>query len=169
SERFAANTGWRLQDVATGTERLIVSVPEETIRVVLAPPAVAMVARGVGTGNPAPSRGTLLPNGHRAWGTYGGFRAAKGSAGLGQEWHHIVEQTPGNVTRFGGEAVHNTETVIALGKSLHTRISAFYSSIKPRITNSSKMTVREWLGTQSYEAQREFGLLAIKNIIGGIW
>jgi hypothetical protein len=92
-----------------------------------------------------------------------------GKAGPGKEWHHIVEQTPGNVKRFGGEALHNTENITALDKALHTRVSAFYSSIKPRITNSKTLTVRQWLGTQSYEAQREFGLLAIKNIAGGIW
>jgi hypothetical protein len=80
-----------------------------------------------------------------------------------------VEQTPGNVKRFGGEALHNTENVAALGKPIHTRVSAFYSSIQPRITNSNTLTVRQWLSTQSYEAQREFDLLAIKNILGGIW
>ncbi len=169
SERFAANAGLHLQDAATGAERVIISVPEGTIRLVLAPHVVAMAARSVAAGSPAPSRGRLLPNGHRAWGSYSGFKSAMGSAGKGKEWHHIVEQTPGNVKRFGGEALHNTENVAALGKPTHMRISAFYSSIQPKITNSNTLTVRQWLSTQSYEAQREFGLLTIKNILGGIW
>jgi hypothetical protein len=92
-----------------------------------------------------------------------------GPAGQGKQWHHIVEQTPGNVKRFGGEALHNTENVTALTTPVHTRVSAFYSSIQPKITNSNTLTVRQWLSTQSYEAQREFGLLTIKNILGGIW
>ena len=46
-----------------------------------------------------------------------------GSAGQGREWHHIVEQTPGNTERFGGQALHNTENVIALDKALHTNVS----------------------------------------------
>jgi hypothetical protein len=92
-----------------------------------------------------------------------------GAAGNGKEWHHLVERTPGNVKRFGGEALHNTENVVALDKTLHTRISAFYSSLQPKITNSNTLTIRQWLSTQSYEAQREFGLLAIKNILGGVW
>ena len=158
-----------LLETATGAERLIVSVPEGTIRVVLAPHAVAMVVRGVAAGSPAPSRGKLLPSGHRAWGSYSGFKSAMGKAGPGKEWHHVVEQTPGNTKRFGGEALHNTENVTALDKALHTRVSAFYSAIKPRITNSKTLTVRQWLSTQSYEAQREFGLMVIKNIAGGIW
>jgi len=169
SERVTASTGLGLLETATGTERLIISVPEGTIRVVVAPHVVAMAVRGGGTGSPAPTRGKLLPNGHRAWGSYSGFKSAIGPAGKGKEWHHIVEQTPGNVKRFGGEALHNTENVTALGKALHTRISAFYSSKYFRVTGSRTLTVRRWLSTQSYEAQREFGLLAIRNIQNGIW
>ncbi|WNG22690.1 hypothetical protein F0U62_00620 [Cystobacter fuscus] len=169
SEKVAARTRLGLLEMATGAERLIISVPEGTIRVVLAPHAVAMVARGVGAGSPAPTRGRLLPNGHRAWGSYSGFKSAMGPAGKGKQWHHVVEQTPGNVKRFGGEALHNTENIIALRESAHTRISALYSSIQPRLTNSNILTVRQWLSTQSYEAQREFGLLAIKNVSRGIW
>ncbi len=169
SERVAASTGLPLLDAATGAERVIVSVPEGTICVVLAPHVVAMATRSVGAGSPAQGRGHLLPNGHRAWGSYSGFKSAMGSAGKGNEWHHIVEQTPGNVKRFGGEALHNTENVIALNKALHIRISAFYSSKVLRVTGSRTLTVRQWLSTQSYEAQREFGLLAIRNIQNGIW
>jgi hypothetical protein len=169
SERVAASTGMGLLDAATGAERLIVSVPEGTIRVVLAPYAVAMAARGVGAGSPAPSRGKLLPSGHRAWGSFGGFKSAMGKAGPGKEWHHIVEQTKGNVRRFGGEALHNTENVVALDKMLHDKVSAFYSRNRFFITRSTKLTVRQWLSTQSYEAQREFGLLAIENIKNGVW
>ncbi|MFL5358209.1 hypothetical protein [Archangium sp.] len=169
SERFMANTGLRLQDAATGAERVIVSVPEGTIRLVLAPPAMAMAAKGVAAGGPAPSRGKLLPDGHRAWKSFSGFKSAKGSAGPGKEWHHIVEQTPANVTRFGGEALHNTENVAALDKALHTEVGRLYSSVRYDITGSSTLTVRKWLSSQSYEAQRAFGLLAIKNIQSGIW
>ena len=169
SERVAASTGLGLLETATGAERLIVSVPEGTIRMVVAPHVVAMAARGVGAGSPAPGRGRLLPSGHRAWGSYSGFKSAMGSAGKGKEWHHIVEQTPGNLKRFGGEALHNTENVTDLGKTLHTNVSRLYSSIRYDITGSSAMTVRQWLGSQSYEAQRAFGLRAIKNIQSGMW
>ncbi|WP_456062047.1 SitA5 family polymorphic toxin [Archangium lipolyticum] len=169
SERVAASAGLGLLETATGAERLIVSVPEGTIRMVMAPHAVAMAARGVGAGSPAPTRGKLLPNGHRAWGSFNGFKSAMGPAGKGKEWHHLVEQTKGNVKRFGGEAIHNTENVVALDKPLHDEVSAFYSSIQWTATRSSRLTVRQWLSTQSYEAQREFALLAIENIKNGVW
>ncbi len=92
-----------------------------------------------------------------------------GKAGPGKEWHHIVEQTQGNVKRFGGEALHNTENVAALDKALHTDVNRLYSSIKYNITGSFKLTVREWLRGQSYEAQRAFGLVAINNVRTGVW
>ncbi|HYO52438.1 hypothetical protein [Archangium sp.] len=169
SRTVEANTSLHLLNTATGAERVIVSVPEGTIRLVAAPHVVAMVARSVAAGSPAPSRGRLLPNGHRAWGSYSGFKSAMGSAGLGKEWHHIVEQTPGNVKRFGGEALHNTENIAALDKTLHSNVSRLYSSIRYDITGSSTLTIRKWLSSQSYEAQRAFGLRAIKNIQSGIW
>jgi hypothetical protein len=139
-----------------------VAVSTETVTLVLAPGAVAMTAQATSGATKAPS------NGFRAWGSYSGFKRAKGPAGPGKEWHHIVEQTPGNVKQFGGEALHNTENVVPLDKGLHGRISSFYSSIRRDITGST-LTVRKWLSTQSYEAQREFGLLAIKNIGKGNW
>jgi hypothetical protein len=169
SERVAASTGVRLLDAATGAERVIVSVPEGTIRLVAAPHVVAMAALSGGAGSPPPNRGRFLPNGHRAWGSFSGFKSAMGPAGKGKEWHHLVEQTKGNVKRFGGEAIHNTENIIALDKPLHDDVSAFYSSIQWTATKSSRLTVRKWLSTQSYDAQREFALLALENIKNGVW
>lgn len=80
-----------------------------------------------------------------------------------------AKQTPGNVNRFGGEALHNTENITALDKVLYTDVGRIYSSIRWRITVSHTMTVRQWLGTQSYEAQRAFGLRAITNVGSGVW
>ncbi|WP_223763943.1 hypothetical protein [Corallococcus sp. AS-1-6] len=98
-------------------------------------------------------------------------RFVLGSAEDGNQWHHIVEQTPGNVNRFGPEALHNTENVIQLdqGQGLHKRLSGFYSSIQQEITGSRIQTVRQWLSTQSFEAQRDFGLRAIEKIQKRIW
>ncbi|RKH08046.1 hypothetical protein D7V97_20615 [Corallococcus sp. CA053C] len=156
-----AQMGIRLAAVAdVGT----VTVSAETVTLALAPGAVAMAARGTGGGAPAKAR----PTGYRAWGSFSGFKKAMGPAGKNKEWHHIVEQTPGNAKRFGPQSLHNTENIIPLDKALHSDVSAFYSSIRRDITGSP-LTVRQWLSTQSYEAQRDFGLLAIKNIGKGLW
>lgn len=169
SRAVEANTGLRLVDAASGAERVIVSVPEGTIRVVLSGTAVAMVGQGGEGGRPPRTGGTLLPNGHRAWRSHSGITRALGSPGKDKRWHHIVEQHKGNVERFGPEAIHNTENVISLEEGLHTNVSAFYSSKRRFITGTDSLTVRQWISAQSYEAQREFGLRAMENIRKGLW
>ncbi|RKH62568.1 hypothetical protein [Corallococcus llansteffanensis] len=106
--------------------------------------------------------------GPKAYSSYKSFRRAMGPAGEGKEWHHVVEQTDGNVARFGPKAIHNTENVIPLDKDLHARISAAYSSKNLQTTGSYQLTVRQWLSAQPYAAQREFGLRAIENARNGI-
>jgi hypothetical protein len=157
-----AQMGIRLAAVAdVGT----VAVSAKTVTIALAPGAVAMAARSTRGGRPAKAR----PSGYRAWGSFSGFKKAMGPAGKNKEWHHIVEQTPGNVKRFGPQALHNTENIIPLDKDLHTNIGSLYSSVRYDITHSFTQTVRQWLSTQSYEAQREFGLLAIENVKKRVW
>lgn len=99
-------------------------------------------------------------------------RVRMGPAGPKLAWHHIVEQTPGNVARFGPEAIHNTVNIIRLphgAGTIHAKISGFYSSVRPEITGSNTLRIREWLSTQSFEAQMEFGVRALKNVGDGIW
>jgi hypothetical protein len=73
------------------------------------------------------------------------------------EWHHIVEQTAGNVERFGAQAVHNTGNLVRVGATIHREIIGFYSSIQPQVTGATALTIRQWLGTQSMTTQQEFG------------
>ncbi|GMU02795.1 hypothetical protein KH5H1_69150 [Corallococcus caeni] len=138
-----------------------VAVSAGSVTIALAPGAVAMAANGGGATAPAGAP--------RSWGSFSGFKKALGPAGPGKEWHHIVEQTPGNVQRFGPQALHNTENVVPLDKALHSRVSELYSSIRRNLTGTSSLTVRKWLSTQSYEAQRDFGLRAIENVSKGLW
>jgi len=174
SRTVELNTGWNLMEAAVEAERVIVSVPEGTLRAVLPMTAVAMTARSgdgksSGGGSGTPKEGRVLPSGHRAFKSFGNFKDFMGPAGEGKQWHHIIEKREANLKRFGAEALHNTENIISLDKDLHTRVSAFYSSIQKELTGSRNLTVRMWLGTQSYEAQRQFGLIAIENIRRGLW
>ncbi|NNB98037.1 hypothetical protein HI113_29475 [Corallococcus exiguus] len=102
-------------------------------------------------------------------GSFGGFKQAMGPAGAGKQWHHIVEQTPGNVERFGPQALHNTDNVIRLDARMHARISGIFSAIRRDLTRSSTITVRQWLSTQSFEEQRRFGLLVLEQVSKGAW
>jgi hypothetical protein len=142
-----------------------VAVIGSTIVISLPATAVAMSAQDVG-GAAAAGAGSAA---FRSWGSFSGLKSALGAAGKGKEWHHIVEQTPGNAERFGPHALHNTQNVIPVDTAIHRDVSRLYSSIRPGITNSRTLTVRQWLSTQSYEAQRAFGLKAIENVRNGIW
>ncbi len=146
--------GVRLVDAATGAERIILSVPEGSIRVLLPANALAMAGRG-----PSGKDGRLLPNGHRAFGSFKDFKDALGPAGKDQQWHHIVEQHKGNLDRFGPEALHNTENVLRLEERIHRQISAWYSTKPP----GWNQTIRQWLSGQSFEAQRQYGLKILRR------
>ncbi|WP_163779445.1 SitA5 family polymorphic toxin [Myxococcus vastator] len=133
-----------------------VAVEGSTVVISLPATAVAMTAQAV--------RGAVAgvsPIGFRSWGSSSGLKSALGSAGPGRNWHHIVEQTPGNGDRFGPHALHNTENVIAIDEGIHRKISAYYSSKDPRFTGGK--TVRQWLSGQSFQAQREFGLTVLQG------
>ena len=83
-----------------------------------------------------------------------------------------MEQTPSNVAKFGEEAIHNTANLIKLphgAGTIHARISGLYSSIRPAITGSNTMTVRQWLSSQSFEAQMSFGAKAIERVTACLW
>jgi hypothetical protein len=102
----------------------------------------------------------------RGYKSFRAFKSAMGPAGPGKAWHHIVGQTPSNVAKFGPESVHNTGNLMKLphGKgSIHAKISGYYSSIRPGVTGSSTMTVRQWLATKSYQFQYDFGIQTLKQ------
>lgn len=125
-----------------------VMIADGALTVAVAPAAVVAVAR-------SPTTSSLRFNfGFRS---YSSFRYWHGPAGPGKEWHHIVEQTEANVAKFGAERVHNKSNVVALDKAIHDKITALYSSKAERWTSSTTLTVRQWLSTQSFEAQRQFG------------
>lgn len=87
-----------------------------------------------------------------------------GSAGTNKAWHHIVEQSQIQRSGFSATDIHNVNNVIAVPSgyrgSVHSQISGYYSSIRPF---TDGMTVRDWLGGQSFEKQFEFGLNILKQ------
>ena len=82
-----------------------------------------------------------------------------GSPGVGNEWHHIVEQSQIAKSGFSPQMIQNTKNIVSISKNTHRAISGYYSSVQP-FTNG--MIVRNWLAGQSFSAQYEFGLNVIK-------
>ncbi|MEB3339341.1 hypothetical protein [Okeania sp.] len=98
------------------------------------------------------------------------FKRVMGKAGPGFAWHHIVGQTTSNLRTFGAEAIHNTGNLVRLehgSGSIHQEITNFYNSIQPELTGWEKMTVREWIGKQSFAEQQDFGVRVVRAF-GGI-
>ena len=94
------------------------------------------------------------------FGSMSSFRRAYGSAGPNAQWHHVVEQTPGNVTQFGATSIHNTSNIVRLDTAIHRQVSGYYSSVQPF---TSGQTVRQWLSSQPFDAQTQFGLDVLKQ------
>ena len=91
------------------------------------------------------------------------YAAAASTSSTAKAWHHIVEQNPSNIANFGAQRIHNTENLIWLehgAGTIHAKVSGYYSS-KQLFTNGQ--TVRQWLSTQSYKEQYEFGIKALKQ------
>ena len=95
------------------------------------------------------------------------FKRAFGLAGKGKHWHHIVEQHKGNVSRFGARRIHNTINLRLIDAATHYKINGFYSSTQPAVTGSQSLTVRQWLRTQPYKAQHQFGTNVLRQLGGG--
>jgi hypothetical protein len=121
------------------------------------PPAVRRTPRVLDEAVLGEVRGTGAA---RSFRSFSEFKRAMGPAGPGKQWHHIVEQTPGNIERFGPEALHNTGNVIEIDKAIHERISGYFSSKREF---AGGFTVRQWLSTQSFEAQHAFGVKTLRD------
>ncbi|MBZ4334474.1 hypothetical protein [Corallococcus sp. AS-1-12] len=151
-------------DGVLALERVVVPVGRAASVLSTGPGAIILQRAGDAAGSGGGSGG-----GPKGYSSFKSFKRAMGPAGEGKEWHQIVEQTNGNVARFGPQSLHNTENVVSLDKALHNLVSAFFSSKRPFITGSESLTVRQWLSAQTLDAQRAFGLRSIENIKKGIW
>jgi hypothetical protein len=113
--------------------------------------------------------GAALPKGFdiaKGFATFEDFKDVFGTAGPGNAWHHVVEQTI-NSGRFSRELLHNPANLLRLphGKgSVHAKVSGYYSSKLPGLTGDA--TVREWLSKKSFKEQFEFAIDAIKKAGG---
>ncbi len=81
--------------------------------------------------------------------SFSAFKGTMRSAGEGKAWHHIVEQTPENLTKFGAEAIHNTAKLMKLphgAGSIHTRVSGSLEYHMEAYENNTLMTclTRYW-------------------------
>lgn len=83
-----------------------------------------------------------------------------GPAGDGSQYHHLVTQGGVNADAEMPE-LQSTDNIIILPTLLHEMVSDEY--LRPAPDNSGR-SLYQWLQTQSYEVQREYGLEILKGM-----
>jgi len=74
--------------------------------------------------------------------SFNAFKEVYGNAGAGNAWHHIVEKY--QESKFGAGNINNPMNIVHMSAADHNIISAIYSSVRPRLTQGSNLTVRQW-------------------------
>ena len=101
----------------------------------------------------------LTPN--QGYSSFKDLKKIIGSAGDGNDWHHIVEQSQIKKSSFSPEQIHNTNNIIEVDHATHMRITGYYNTKSFDFTN--ELSVRDWLAGQSYEDPYSFGLDVLKR------
>lgn len=83
-----------------------------------------------------------------------------GSAGPGNQYHHIVTQGGANADNIPPERLQNTDIIVILPTLLHEAVNGEYSSRKER----TNMTVYQWLQTQPFDVQYDEGLRILRKL-----
>ena len=96
--------------------------------------------------------------------SFDALKGGLGSPGEGKVWHHVVEQRGANVERFGAGEIHSSENVVAVSREANQAIADYYSS---KLSFTGGKTVREWLSSQSFAEQMEFGRKTISLVLSG--
>ena len=102
---------------------------------------------------------SITKGGGARFSSFSALKRSLGSAGSGNQWHHIVEQCQIGKSGFSKYWIQNSNNVVNISNSVHAKISAYYSSIQ-NFTNG--MTFRNWLAGQSFETQYKWGIKVLK-------
>jgi RHS repeat-associated protein len=93
--------------------------------------------------------------------TFDELKKVIGSAGEGNQWHHIVEQNQFNIDKFGAETIHNVDNVIAISAELNQKLNGFYA--KPNAMLGG-IAPREWLKDKTLAQNYAFGRWALHEV-----
>ena len=124
----------------------------------------ALVGYGAGTliaryGVSAAAR-SITKGGGARFSSYSSLKRSMGNAGIGKEWHHIVEQCQIKKSGFSKYWIQNSNNVIKLNKYQHKLISKHYSS---KFRSTHGLTVRDWLRGKSFSYQYKYGVKILRK------
>lgn len=100
----------------------------------------------------------------RGFKSFGALKTYLGPAGEGKVWHHVVEKRAANVKRFGAERIHNTMNAVPVPRQVNQALANYYSTVQPF---TKGQTVRQWLGSQSWRQQFEYGQKTLQKALSG--
>ena len=103
---------------------------------------------------------SITKGGGARFSSFDALKRSLGSAGKGKQWHHIVEQCQIGKSGFSKYWIQNSNNVINISNSVHSKVSAYYNSVH-RFTNG--MRFRDWLSGQSFETQYEWGIKVLRK------
>jgi hypothetical protein len=103
------NGGWLADEVRAGRAPAGEFITQTMLTVVGPEMLLGKAAAGI-MGMWRVTRATEI--GTQGYRSFRAFKRAMGPAGPGKAWHHIVEQTPSNLAKFGNETIHNTGNLI---------------------------------------------------------
>ena len=102
---------------------------------------------------------SITKGGGARFSSFNALKRSLGSAGRGKQWHHIVEQCQIGKSGFSKYWIQNSNNVINISNSVHSKVSAYYNSVH-RFTNG--MRFRDWLSGQSFKTQYEWGIKVLR-------
>ena len=102
---------------------------------------------------------SIAKGGGARFSSFSALKRSLGSAGKGFDWHHIVEQCQISKSGFSKYWIQNSNNVVRISKSVHTKVTAYYNQVHS-FTNGMKF--RNWLAGQDFKTQYEWGIKVLK-------
>ena len=94
--------------------------------------------------------------------TFEAFKKAVGSAGAGNQWHHIVEQGGKNATQFAGEQLHNLQNVVNVPAAVNRAINGIYGRMSD-VPGFNRF--RDYVQSLPFDEQYKIGLDILSRFI----
>ena len=102
---------------------------------------------------------SITKGGGARFSSFSALKRSLGSAGKGFDWHHIVEQCQINKSGFSKYWIQNSNNVVRISKSVHSKVTAYYNRAHG-FTNGMKF--RNWLAGQDFKTQYEWGIKVLR-------
>ena len=102
---------------------------------------------------------SITKGGGARFSSFSALKRSLGSAGGGKQWHHIVEQCQIGKSGFSKYWIQNSNNVINISNSAHSKITAYYNQVH---NFNNGMRFRNWLTGQDFKTQYQWGIKVLR-------